>query len=452
MEDLETRYQETLDWIYSWIDFSMNRHVDEAHRFFKLDRMNKLMELLGWPNRDYPSVHVAGTKGKGSTASFIAAGLRAAGYKTGLYTSPHLEDFRERVQINGEQISVKDLVDLADQMRPRTELVNDVTTFELTTAIAFQYFSNQKVDIAVLETGLGGRLDATNIVTPTLSVITPVSYDHMNVLGNTLTEIAHEKAGIIKPNRPVVIAPQFEESQAEILRIARINKSPAIVVNQVYDWQSTSHTLDAQHLIIKCRDEQAQNEARLFPIELDIPLLGRHQADNAATSLAALEILREQGFHIDKQSVQKGFQNVHWETRFELLRKEPPLISDAAHNGDSMQKLVQALDDYFPNLPFILLFGASADKSLTTMLDIIMPRVDAVVCTQSIHPRAANAQDLLKLIEPYGKPVFAKVPAEAGLAKALALAGNNKGIIATGSLFLAAATRAIWKKDYQQAE
>jgi dihydrofolate synthase/folylpolyglutamate synthase len=449
MKDLETRYQETLDWIYSWIDFSMNRHVDEAHRFFKLDRMNRLMSLLDWPNREYPCVHVAGTKGKGSTASFIASALRASGYKTGLYTSPHLEDFRERIQIDGEQIPVKDLVDLADKMRPRTELVNDVTTFELTTAIAFQYFADQNIDIAVLEVGLGGRLDATNIVDPLVSVITPVSYDHMNVLGNTLTEIAHEKAGIIKANRHVIIAPQAEEAEAEILRMAALQDSPAIVVDQAYSWQSTFHTLDSQHITIENKNINPRDENALVPIELDIPLLGQHQADNAATSIAALEVLRQAGFSISKESLKQGFQNVHWETRFEILRKNPPLIADAAHNGDSMQKLRQTLDDYFPDLPFILLFGASADKSLTSMLDIIMPRVEAVVCTQSIHPRAADAFELQKLIKPYGKPSFAESTAEAGLAKALELAGNDKGIIATGSLFLAAAARAIWRQNNQ---
>lgn len=449
MKDLETRYQETLDWIYSWIDFSMNRHVDEAHRFFKLDRMNRLMSLLDWPNRKYPCVHVAGTKGKGSTASFIASALRASGYKTGLYTSPHLEDFRERIQIDGEQIPVKDLVDLADKMRPRTELVNDVTTFELTTAIAFQYFADQNIDIAVLEVGLGGRLDATNIVDPLVSVITPVSYDHMNVLGNTLTEIAHEKAGIIKANRHVIIAPQAEEAEAEILRMATLQDSPAIVVDQAYSWQSTFHTLDSQHITIENKIINPRDENALVPIELDIPLLGQHQADNAATSIAALEVLRQAGFSISKESLKQGFQNVHWETRFEILRKNPPLIADAAHNGDSMQKLRQTLDDYFPDLPFILLFGASADKSLTSMLDIIMPRVEAVVCTQSIHPRAADAFELQKLIKPYEKPSFAEPTAEAGLAKAIELAGNDKGIIATGSLFLAAAARAIWRQNNQ---
>jgi dihydrofolate synthase/folylpolyglutamate synthase len=449
MKDLETRYQETLDWIYSWIDFSMNRHVDEAHRFFKLDRMNRLMALLDWPNRHYPIVHVAGTKGKGSTASFIASALRAAGYKVGLYTSPHLEDFRERIQINGEQISMRELVDLADQMRPRTELVNDVTTFELTTAIAFEYFANQKVEVAVLEVGLGGRLDATNIVDPVVSVITPISYDHMNVLGNTLTEIAHEKAGIIKPNRPVVIAPQFEEAEAEILRMATLQNAPAIVVDQTYAWQCAHTNLEKQQVHIQYQSSQSKQSSSIIPLDLNIPLLGKHQADNATTAIAALEVLHNAGFRLDRDSIQRGFQDVHWQTRFELLRKEPPLIADAAHNGDSILKLRQALDDYFPGLPFILLFGASADKSLTSMLDIIMPRVDAVVCTQSIHPRAADAYDLQKLIEPYGKPVYAEVPAEAGLAKALELAGDSKGIIATGSLFLAAAARAIWHKDYQ---
>ncbi|NLZ26456.1 MAG: bifunctional folylpolyglutamate synthase/dihydrofolate synthase, partial [Chloroflexi bacterium] len=234
----------------------MNRHVDEAHRFFKLDRMNRLMALLDWPNRHYPIVHVGGTKGKGSTASFIASALRAAGYKVGLYTSPHLEDFRERIQINGEQISMRELVDLADQMQPRTELVNDVTTFELTTAIAFQYFANQNVEIAVLEVGLGGRLDATNIVDPVVSIITPISYDHMNVLGDTLTEIAHEKAGIIKPNRPVVIAPQFEESEAEILRMAALQNAPAIIVDQSYTWQSAHENLDKQKVHVQYKQAQ----------------------------------------------------------------------------------------------------------------------------------------------------------------------------------------------------
>ncbi len=449
MDNLETRYQETLDWIYSWIDFSMNRHVDEAHRFFKLDRMNRLMALLDWPNRHYPCVHVAGTKGKGSTASFIASALGASGYKTGLYTSPHLEDFRERIQIDGEQISVEDLVSLADEMRPRTEQVNDVTTFELTTAIAFRYFANQNVDIVVLEVGLGGRLDATNIVDPLVSVITPVSYDHMNVLGNTLTEIAHEKAGIIKPNRPVVIAPQFEEAEAEILRMAKAQKAPAIMVEKEYQWRTTSHTLDYQVVNIQSTNGDCQTTESLVPVTLELPLLGQHQADNAATALAALEVLRKLGFKINQDSLHQGFQHVHWQTRFEILRKNPPLITDAAHNGDSIQKLCRTLDEYFPNLPFILILGASADKSLKTMMDIIIPKVEAVVCTQSIHPRAADAFELQKMLEPYGKPSYAKSTAEAGLAKALELAGNSKGIIATGSLFLAAAIRAIWRQDYQ---
>ena len=214
MENLEQAYQESLDFIYSFIDFSMKRHLDDSHRFFKLDRMRRMMDLLGNPQEKFLSIHVAGTKGKGSTASLCASALRAAGYKVGLYTSPHLQEFTERIQINGKQIERQALVELVARLRPLTSQVPEITTFELMTAMAFLHFYESKVNIAVIEVGLGGRLDATNIIAPLVSVITPISYDHTAILGNTLTEIAFEKGGIIKHGVPVVISPQNPEKTA----------------------------------------------------------------------------------------------------------------------------------------------------------------------------------------------------------------------------------------------
>ncbi len=447
METLEEKFQQSLDWIYSWVDFSMKRHVDDTHRFFKLDRMHKLMELLGNPHESFPCVHVAGTKGKGSTSSFIAAALQAAGYKVGLYTSPHLVEFQERIIINGQWISKEDLVSLTDELRPLTEIVKDTTTFELTTALAFLYFRKQKVDLAVLEVGLGGRLDATNVVNPLVSVITPISYDHMAVLGNTLTEIACEKGGIIKPGKPVVIAPQHSEAMLELVRLAIERKSPYIQVENAFDYHEVSHSLSTQKIQVLRTDAPTstkRNSLARKELELSLPLLGRHQMENAVTALAALDELKRAGFKISRRAVQRGFRQVVWPARFELLRRKPPVVIDSAHNGDSMERLVETLDEYFPGKEFILIYGASADKELNTMLKTIIGRVEMVVATQSIHPRAADAEELKKLIEPYGKPVIAFHRMEEALPEALKLSGKHKGIIVTGSVFVAAAARVVW--------
>lgn len=443
---VEERYQETLDWIYSWVDFSMKRHVDDKHRFFKLDRMNKLMELLDNPQQKFPSVHVAGTKGKGSTASLIASALRATGYKVGLYTSPHLEDFRERIVINGEMISEKRVIELADQMRPLTELVPETTTFELTTAMAFLYFAQEDIDIAVLEVGLGGRLDATNVVDPLVSVITSISYDHTSVLGNTLTEIATEKGGIIKPGRPVVLAPQAQEAREALLKIAKARNAPVIETEKEYSIEPLKHTLRSQTFQIQSRHFaiQGHNISTNSPLRLTIPLLGAHQIDNAATAVAALDIIRLSGFHPTRKTLQAGFRNVYWPARFEILRENPPIVIDSAHNGDSMQRLAQTVDEYFHNWPFILVFGASADKRLGDMLDAILPRAEMVITTQSLHPRAATAEELKAVVEKYSVPVVAVSPAEDAISKALFLAGESKGILVTGSIFIASAARVIW--------
>lgn len=445
---IEERYQETLDWIYSWVDFSMKRHVDDKHRFFKLDRMNQLMELLNFPHHKFPSVHVAGTKGKGSTASLIASTLQASGYKVGLYTSPHLEDFRERIIINGEMISEHSVIELADQMRPLTEKVPETTTFELTTAMAFLYFAQKEVDIAVLEVGLGGRLDATNVVDPIVSVITSISYDHMSVLGNTLTEIATEKGGIIKPGRPVVIAPQKSEAHDTLVSIANERNAPVIDTKHDYCFEPLHHNLRTQTFQIQSRHEFVENRkiSTNTALKLTTPLLGTHQIENAATAVAALDQLRLSGFHITRRAIKQGFEQVHWPARFEILREKPPVVIDSAHNGDSMQRLVETVNEYFPQWPFILVFGASADKSMGDMLSAILPRCELVITTQSRHPRAATPEELKAKVDDYSIPVIAVNPVEEALSQALSHAGETKGILVTGSIFIAAAARAIWSQ------
>ena len=444
----DQRYQETLDWIYSWVDFSMKRHVDDKHRFFKLDRMNKLMDLLNHPERSYPCVHIAGTKGKGSTASLIASSLRAAGYKVGLYTSPHLEDFRERITINEEMISEAEVIELADQLRPLTEIVPETTTFELTTALAFEYFARQKVDIAVLETGLGGRLDATNVVDPLVSVITSISFDHMSVLGNTLTEIAAEKGGIIKQGRPVVIAHQKEEPLLALRRIAEDRNAPLIEVDQEYIYQPLWHSLNQQtfSIISRAKKVRGKNINTRSPLRLSLPLLGQHQVENAATAVAVLDQVRLAGFKITRKNIKKGFSQVYWPARFEILRENPPVVIDSAHNGDSIDRLVATIDEYFPNLPFILVFGASADKSMGDMLNAILPRVELVIATQSLHPRAASPEELKDILSAYNIKAITAPTIEEAMAKALTLAGNSKGILVTGSLFIAAGAKTIWSE------
>lgn len=448
---IENRYQETLDWIYSWVDFSMKRHVDDKHRFFKLDRMNKLMELLDHPHRKFQTVHVAGTKGKGSTASLIASVLQESGYRVGLYTSPHLEDFRERIVIDGQMISQEDVIELADQMRPLTEIVPETTTFELTTAIAFQYFAQQEVDIAVIEVGLGGRLDATNVIDPLVSVITSISYDHMSVLGNTLAEIAAEKGGIIKPGRPVVVSPQNPESLETLRAMATEREAPFLYVKHEYSFESLTHSLKSQTFSVSSQKKNVMGKkiSTNTALKLTTPLLGAHQIENGVTAIAALDQLRLSGLKINRKSIQNGFLEVHWPARFEILREQPPVVIDSAHNGDSMQKLVRSIDEYFPDWPFILVFGASADKSMDDMLNAILPRCELVITTQSIHPRAASPEELKVLVEKFDIPVMALAPAENALAKAIELAGQTKGILVTGSIFIAAAAKVIWPQIHK---
>lgn len=454
MDDIEFAYNQALDYLYSFVDYSLTRNLSYSPEKFDLGRMVELMNNLGNPQRDYPVIHIAGTKGKGSTAALIASALQAAGYRVGFYTSPHLQDFSERIQVNQGAISHSELVELVEWLKPEVAKTERLTTFELTTALAFMYFRQSKVDVAVVEVGLGGRLDATNIVTPLVSVITSLSMDHMAVLGDTLPKIAAEKAGIIKPGRPVVLAPQREEARKVIQDIAAERGSKLIDVRQNVHYAPWTHSLDGQTMLIWQVEDQAKaddfienaGETPWQPLRLTLPLLGYHQVENAATAFVALRAVRENGFKISDKEIQAGFANVKWPGRFEILNREPLLIIDSAHNRDSALKLRITLDDYLAGLPIVLLFGASEDKDVAGMFAELMPRVSRVVATQSIHPRAMEPVKLVEMAHAYGRPAQVVLPVEAALSRALQIARQeNMAVVAAGSLFIAAAVRDAWQ-------
>ena len=452
MTDIEKAYQESLDYIYSFIDFSMKRNLRNAEKNFKIERMQAFMHLLGDPQFDYKVVHVAGTKGKGSVSAFCASALKAAGYKVGLYTSPHMIKFTERIRINGEMITREAVVRIVEKLKKIVVQIPEITTFELTTALGFLYFSEQHVDIAVIEVGLGGRLDATNVVDPLLSVITAISYDHTQVLGDTLSKIAFEKGGIIKQGKPVVISPQKQEAMKRLKAICKERSSPMTIVGKDLLFGAESHSLDGQTFFVWTPDEQSQanefinsgGKVEWTPLRFRIPLLGHHQVINAATAYAVLFKLKELGIKISNAAISQGFANTSWSGRFEIMRRQPPVVIDSAHNRDSALKLRQAIDDYFPGKPLILLFGVSSDKDYAGILEELLPRTRQVIASQSIHPRALDAGEICKKVLTYGTPCEAIVPIENALQKAFEVAGDECLIVAAGSVFIAAAVKDIW--------
>jgi len=400
-----------------------------------------LMGLLGNPEQKYPSLHVAGTKGKGSTCALMASALTAAGYKTGLYTSPHLQDYVERIQIDGQPVSHGQLVELVEQVKPHVALVPKVTTFEITTALSFLYFAQQNVEAAVIEVGLGGRLDATNVVTPVVSVITALSYDHMAVLGNTLMLIAGEKAGIIKPGIPVVSSPQQEEARVVLERVAKETRARLTLVGRDVLFAAGEHSLDGQTLTVS-RKQKAENSQE--SVILRVPLLGQHQVVNAATGYAAL---KASGLKISDEAIRQGFAGVTWPCRFEIVRREPAVILDSAHNQDSFEKLVQTLEDYFPGRPVILIFGSSEDKDVAGMLSALKGRLKLVLAAKAIHPRAIEPESIVETANRLGVRAEAAGSVDAALTRALELAaGGGEIVLSAGSMFVTAEVKTAWEK------
>jgi dihydrofolate synthase/folylpolyglutamate synthase len=412
--------------------------------------MRQLMATLGSPQEAYPTIHVAGTKGKGSVSALCASALTASGRKTGLYTSPHLLDFCERIQIDGQPISHEELADLTEEIKPAVAAIPMLTTFEITTALGFLYFARQKVDAALIEVGLGGRLDATNVITPRVSVITSLSYDHTAVLGDTLAKIAGEKAGIIKHGVPAVSSPQKQEALEVLENVSARQNAPLAVVGREVAFELGEHSLDGQTFRVQSSviSEQLPVTSEQFSV-FRIPLLGGYQVTNAVT---AYEALKQSGFNLSDEEIARGFAGVKWPCRFEVASRENPiLVFDSAHNQDSFEKLAAALTEYFPGRKAILIFGVSEDKHILAMLNAMKGIISRLIVTRADHPRALEPEKIIETARQAAVESEAAAPVEAALARALELAAETGDVIVSaGSMFVTAEVVNGWLRKTEK--
>jgi dihydrofolate synthase/folylpolyglutamate synthase len=433
-------YQEALEYILRFADYE---RLPRSGIVWDVARIERLLGRLGNPQDAAGSVHVAGTKGKGSTAAMIASILNQAGYRVGLYTSPHLLSFTERIQANGQPIAEADWARLTEAVRPKVEAVNEpgdlgeLTTFEILTALAFAYFYEIKADYQVLEVGLGGRLDATNVVRPQVCVITSISFDHTDVLGDTLAKIAGEKAGIIKPGATVVCAPQFPEAMEVIERVCREKEVRLVRVGADVTWERGDFSPAGQSFHLSGLEQE---------YDLRIPLLGEHQLENAAVAVAVAEVLSRGGaVKITAGSIAGGLERMRWPGRLQVLRREPYVVVDAAHNAYSFKKLGEALRHYFSYDRLTLILGFGGDKDIGGMVAEAAALTGEVIIARSRHPRSVEPARLSEEFVKRGvKPKLVNTVADA-VSLALAEAKPNDLICAAGSVFVIAEVMEYFK-------
>jgi dihydrofolate synthase/folylpolyglutamate synthase len=448
------RHARALAFWYGLIDYE-RRTIQPGD--LKLDRMRTLLQFLGNPQDRLRIIHIAGSKGKGSTSAMLAAVLRRAGYRTGMFTSPHLCSVEERIQVDGEPITAAELTELleeiaavaprvaravADQVPAASRDRNtSLTFFEVATAIGFLHFARRRVDAAVVEVGLGGRFDSTNVCRPVMSVITSISFDHTQQLGNRLASIAREKAGIVKPGRPVVSGATAPEARAVIERVCGERRAALRQLGVDFRYQYEPGHVTAED---RCSPRVQVTTRRSWPV-LEVGLLGEHQAANAAVVVACVEELRAAGLHIGDQAVADGLASVSWPARLEVLGQRPLLVLDCAHNVASAQALVDTLQSSFPPARRLLLFAASTDKDLAGMLRVLAPHFSHVFLTRyHSNPRSAAPEDLADLVRRAADVnVSLHATPEDAWRVARGMTGPDDLLCITGSVFLAGELRPL---------
>jgi dihydrofolate synthase/folylpolyglutamate synthase len=448
-------YQECLTYLDSLTDHAKHLHLLRGHEF-SLDRLSSFLTSLGNPEKKLNIIHIAGSKGKGSISILTASVLRAAGYKTGVYTSPHLYDVRERIRVLMPEEGGKNQDDF-EGMIPEAALqqlvaslkkihdsdidkgLKPLTYFEFLTALAFVYFKEQEVDFVIMETGLGGRLDATNTADAMISVITPISLEHTNILGNTLEAIANEKAAIIKSTaRTAVIAPQTDGVRDLIIKRCEAQKVRFVDT-------SRSVKLTARESTIRCQIFDISGFGEDYP-DISTPLLGKHQQDNVAVAFSIVSLLKEFGYVVHREAVYKGFAGVKWPGRFEVIRESPLIVLDAAHNDVSAAVLSRTIFEVCGEKKAIAVIGISADKDLTAFAKALTPAVKKVIGTASGHPRARilNANELAELFPDKETLLISNV--HDACEEAVKKMAADDIIVVTGSIFVVAEARKVFKK------
>ncbi len=459
MTQAETSYDAALRFLLGRIDYERAWSVPYRGRGFKLDRMRELLDRLGNPQDRLPILHVAGTKGKGSTAAMLAAVLAAAGYRTGMFSSPHFERVEERVAVDGQPCSAAELTEGVEEIRPAIDTMDRAavaageigpTYFEIVTALALVHFLRRQVDAAVLEVGLGGRLDSTNVCTPRVCIITSVSFDHTEQLGDTLEAIAREKAGIVKPGVPVVSGVQASEARRVVVEVCRRRGAALgeLGVDFTFAYRPAPDLAQSDapaRLDFRRLRPVAGDAAPAEYLDLALPLPGRHQAANATLALAALAPLQRGGWRIDEASVRRGLAALRWPGRMEVARRRPAVVLDVAHNVASIKALLATLDESFRAARRHLIFAASNDKDTRGMLQALLGRFDTVAITRYVtNPRSTPPEELAKLAYELAgrRPSVFSTPA-AAWASVEALAEREDLICATGSFFIAAEMRRL---------
>ncbi len=421
-------YQQTLDYLYARLP--VFHRIGAAALKPGLGNIIALCDIIDNPQNSFETIHIAGTNGKGSTSHYLAAILQAAGYKTGLYTSPHVKDFRERIRVNGQMISKDFVVKFVAEKMPLYKDI-DASFFELTVALAFDYFKKKKVDIAIIETGLGGRLDSTNIICPRLSIITNIGYDHMDLLGNTLAAIASEKAGIIKTNTPVVIGERNEETAPIFIAKAQAEKAPIIFAEDIYGLKKQSQS--ALKLAIEVTNKSTKKKSNYIS-----QLTGNYQLKNIATVLTSVSQLRQQGFVIPEKAVKEGLAKVVSITgllgRWQVINQKPYTVADTGHNYDGLIQTMQQLKELKKEQLHIV-FGVVADKDLDKVLPLLPKKAHYYFCKPNLM-RGLDATILQEKAAQYGLNGEAYTTCKKAYNAAVRHANANDAIYIGGSTFV----------------